>query len=399
MSDGLGTPTIALTAPANIVVAARPHAPAPPAPDAEVAAAFALGWQVAELHRPGIGTRPPARPDDLPTFERLTPEEQLTISLRQIDAGLARIGPALTAVTLTVPDTAELCAAFAPPPVEVARAEAVQTIHIALLSALTAAGLRLGRAYGLGRALADTCRQHLSGAALAREFDTRRIAQLRAWLDDLASVLPAHAAKSVSRSLASWEAAVHAAAADELVDYAPRQGELWRSLLSGEKAGVDMLTVNNYLDAAGGMITTSRKVVERFLRRFWWLSILIVVLFVGGILLIALAASSAASVVAGAAGVLASVGLTWKGVANALGGPAGALEQHVWGAELDAAIADAITLLPRNDKETGGRRKLAEDARGTGAPASGNGGSGRGDSGRSDSARSDSARSDSARSD
>ncbi|HYZ81972.1 MAG TPA: hypothetical protein VE571_11915, partial [Solirubrobacteraceae bacterium] len=135
------------------------------------------------------------------------------------------------------------------------------------------------------------------------------------------------------------------------MDYATRQGELWRALLAGEKAGVDMLTVNNYLDAAGGMITTMRKVAERFLRRFWWLSILIVVLFVGGILAIVLAASSAASVLAGAAGVVASLGLSWKGVGKALGGAAGALEQHVWGAELDAAIADAITLLPLNGKE------------------------------------------------
>jgi hypothetical protein len=369
MSNGLGSPSNALTAQGSAAGSVRQHPPAGPVPDPKVTAAFTLGWQVAELYRPGGESRPPANRDDLPTFDRLSAAEQLTISLLQIDAGVARVSPALIAVNLGVPDTTELGPAFAPPPDEGARSEAVHTIHIALLSALTAAELRLGRAYGLGRALADTCRHHDSGSALAREFDTQRIAQLRSWLDDLASVLPAHAAKSVSRSLANWEDAVHLAAADELVEYAPRQGELWRTLLSGEKAGVDMLTVSNYLDAAGGMITTCRKVVERFLRRFWWLSILIVVLFVGGILLIALAASSAASVVAGAAGVLASVGLTWKGVGNALGGPAGALEQHVWGAELDAAIADAITLLPHNDKETDGRRRLAADARGAGPPA------------------------------
>jgi hypothetical protein len=372
MSNGLGTPSNTLTTPTGAASgttatgATAQHPPAIPAPDPKVTAAFALGWQVAELYRPGAERRPPANPDDLPTFERLTPEEQLTISLLQIDAGVARVSPAITVVNLALPDTTELSSAFAPPADDTARTEAVHAIHIALLSALTAAELRLGRAYGLGRALADTCRQHSSGAALAREFDTQRIAQLRSWLDDLASVLPPHAAKSVSRSLARWEEAVHAATADELVDYAPRQGELWRTMLSGEKAGVDMLTVNNYLEAAGGMITASRKVVEQFLRRFWWLSILIVLLFVGGIVLIAFAASSAASIVAGAAGVLASVGLTWKGVANALGGPAGQLEQHVWGAELDAAITDAITLLPRNDKETGGRRRLAADAQGRG---------------------------------
>lgn len=382
MSNGLGSPSDALTPLGNAPRPAPPQRPpAEPVPDAKVTAALSLGWQVAELYRPGTDQRPPANADDLPTLERLTPDEQLTIALLQIDAGVARVSPALTAVSLALPDTTLLTAAFAPPPDERSRRDAVHTIHIALLSALTAAELRLGRAYGLGRALADTCRHHPSGSALTREFAAQRIAQLRSWLDDLASVLPPHAAKSVSHSLSRWEEAVHAGPADDLVDYAPRQGELWRTLLSGEKAGVDMLTVSNYLDAAGGMITTTRQVAERFLRRFWWLSILIVLLFVGGILLIALAASSAASVVAGAAGVLASVGLTWKGVGNALGGPAGALEQHVWGAELDAAITDAITLLPRNDKETGGRRRLARDARGTVAAATARGGS---DSGPSD---------------
>ncbi|MGZ4171565.1 MAG: hypothetical protein ACXVRN_09380, partial [Solirubrobacteraceae bacterium] len=71
----------------------------------------------------------------------------------------------------------------------------------------------------------------------------------------------------------------------------------------------------------------------------------------------------------------ASAGLTWKGVGNALGGPAGALEQHVWGAELDAAIADAVTLLPLNRKETGGRPRLAVDARGAGTRGDGAGAS------------------------
>ncbi|MGZ4167271.1 MAG: hypothetical protein ACXVUX_08960 [Solirubrobacteraceae bacterium] len=394
MSEGVGTPPDVRTAPANVGERTLQHPPAEPFPDAQVTAAFALGWQVAELYRPEVHTRPPARPDDLPTLDRLTPEQRLTIALRQIDAGLARVAPAITAACLTHPDTGPLHAAFAPPPDVAARTQAVQAIHIELLSTLTAAEARLGRAYGLGRALADTCRHHPSWPALAREFDAQRIAQLRSWLDDLASLLPAHAAKSVSRSLARWEAVIHAALspaagsvtgprasappgepAGDLLDYATRQGELWRALLAGEKAGVDMLTVNNYLDAAGGMITNTRKVAERFMRRFWWLSILIVALFVGGILAIVLAANSVASVIAGAAGVAASAGLTWKGVGNALGGPAGALEQHVWGAELDAAIADAITLLPLNRKETGGRRRLAVDARGAGTRGDGAGAS------------------------
>jgi hypothetical protein len=385
MSQGAGTPSDALAA-LEIAARSAQHPPAEPSPDAKVTAAFSLGWHVAELYRPDVQMRAAARPDDLPALERLAPEQRVAISLRQIDAGLARVAPAITAAGLRVPNTWALALAFAPPPDAGARTEAVQRIHVALLATLTAAEARLGRAYGLGRALADTCRQQHTGSALAREFDPSRIAQLLSWLDDLASLLPAHAGKSVARSLQRWSAAVNAPAAPvpgthssatpaepaaELLEYVNRQGDLWRALLAGEKAGVDMLTVDNYLDAAGGMIATTRTVTERFLRRFWWLSILIVVLFVGGILAILLAASSAASVVAGAAGVAVSVGLTWKGVGTVLGGAAATLEQHVWGAELDAAIADAITLLPRNNKEKGGRRRLAKDARGASAPGAG----------------------------
>jgi hypothetical protein len=379
MSDGVGTPSDALTAVLSAAENAVQHPPAEPAPDARVTAAFSLGWHVAELYRPDVQMRAPAHPDDLPALGRLDPEERVSISRRQVDAGLSRVGPAISAAGLRVPDTSALETAFALPPNPAARSQAVVALHISLLSTLTAADARLGRAYGLGRALADTTRLQYNEPGLAREFDPQRIAQVRSWLDDLASVLPAHAAKSVSQSLGRWAQTVHAAApptppgthagavpaspGSELVDLVGRQGELWRALLSGEKAGADMLVVDNYLDAATGMLATTRRMVARFLVHFWWLAALIVLLFAGGILVIVLAAGSAASVVAGVGGVLASLGLTWKGVGNALGGAAGAIEQHVWGAELDDAIADAITLLPTNPNEKGDRRRLAETAR------------------------------------
>jgi hypothetical protein len=387
MSDGVGTPSDALTAVLSAAENAVQHPPAEPVPDARVTAAFSLGWHVAELYRPDVQTRAPARPDDLPALGRLDPEERVSISLRQVGAGLARVGPAITAAGLKVPDTKALDAAFAVPPDQAARSQAVVTLHVTLLATLTATEARLGRAYGLGRALADTTRHQSSMPELARELDPQRIAQVRSWLDDLASVLPAHAAKSVSQSLGRWADALHAppqptppgthpgavpvGPGSELLDLVGRQGELWRALLSGEKAGADMLVVDNYLDAATGMLSTSRRMVARFLIHFWWLAALIVLLFAGGVLLIVLAAGSAASVVAGVGGVLASLGLTWKGVGNTLGGAAGAIEEHLWGAELDDAIADAITLLPTNPKEKGDRRRLAEAARRGATPAGG----------------------------
>lgn len=62
---------------------------------------------------------------------------------------------------------------------------------------------------------------------------------------------------------------------------------------------------------------------------------------------------------AGLGGVLASLGLTWKGVGMSLGKTAGNLERLVWGASLDTQIAAAITELPGPDRPRGLRRRRA----------------------------------------
>ena len=77
-----------------------------------------------------------------------------------------------------------------------------------------------------------------------RQLAEHRIANLRQWLDDLSSALPIHSAHSVSESLERWVkwAATPAAAGEaNALAQARRQGELWRSLLSGEKRGTDLL--------------------------------------------------------------------------------------------------------------------------------------------------------------
>src|SRR5262249_46285301 len=153
------------------------------------------------------------------------------------------------------------------------------------------AGATLGKAYGLGRALADTCRPGQEPADLQDSFDPYRLAQLRHDLDDLASVLPAHAAKAVGQSLTWWRDAVFMADHSEtgqkrrralvgvrtdapalrtragranpeistaspignmitLRDAVHRQGELWRVVLTGEQRPQDMLAPGDYLNAA-----------------------------------------------------------------------------------------------------------------------------------------------------
>jgi hypothetical protein len=53
-----------------------------------------------------------------------------------------------------------------------------------------AADYRLGNAYGIGRSLADTCRDPASAETLLAELKPHRIAKLREGIDDLATAFP-----------------------------------------------------------------------------------------------------------------------------------------------------------------------------------------------------------------
>jgi hypothetical protein len=116
------------------------------------------------------------------------------------------------------------------------------------------ADFRLGKAYGLGRALADTCRKPSDAATLKTELGRNRVANLLGWLDDLSSALRAHAAHSVAESLGrccDWSEDHGVADVDQrTLATLRRQGEPWRALLSGEKRATETLEIDNYLDAA-----------------------------------------------------------------------------------------------------------------------------------------------------
>jgi hypothetical protein len=330
-----------------IIAAANPDS----AGDPDVSRAFALGWHMAELNsthrRTGGGT-----PGRLPGLSSLNATERREILLRQIDAGLAQLGKPIKQACLkspTLPDA---------PPAD------VRDIHVAVLRTLVAADYRLGKAYGLGRALADTCNQPDDAQTFRAELESHRIANLLGWLDDLTSALPPYAAGSVSRSLKRWcaYAEAHDAPPRDMLLALRRQGELWRALLSGEKRGRDMLELDNYLEAAQGFADKTGRVAREVLRRFPALTALVVALLVIGAVLL-LVVDSAASIVAGAASIVAAAGLTWKGLGSAAGKLVARVEQPLWNAELDIAICDAITLLPENQRDHGDRYGLALEIR------------------------------------
>lgn len=326
--------------------------------DGNVSLAFALGWQMAELFRTDLRRHPERRDGDLPGLGSLSDEDRREISVDQIQAALTHLTPVIQAAGLTVPGRELVAVRDALSNWQRDGQRTVESLHHKLLGTLTAADFRLGKSYGLGRALADTCRKPTDLAAVKSQLSPFRIATLLAWLDELSTALPAHAAHSVYTSLKQWS---DWAAAENLpgdvVRTIKRQGELWRALLSGEKRGTEMLEADNYLKAAGSIARRMSAIFRKTIGRLWWLVAGVLILLGGTAVLFAVGGAS--HLVAGAGTLLAAVGLTWKGLGGTLGKLVGKLEQPLWGAVLDSAIAAAITLNPANKADGMGRTKLA----------------------------------------
>ncbi len=327
--------------------------------------ALELGWMMAELYDHDFvidspPPDPPARgpgdpPRRLPGISRLTPAQRLQMRLEKIDAALAMLRATFAAAGVTAPRTQPVRAQFTAEQLDVGLAQrAIRTLHASILTGLTAADPSLGKAYGLGRALADSCQQADDRAALKERFAHYRLETVRGWLHDLASALPAHTAKGVLMSLTRWEAwAANAtrqsderfgSARPSINAIVRRQGEMWRSVLCGEKDPRDQLTPDDYADAASTVARRGFQLGRSVLSRYAW----IVVLLLAAVALVVLfvVQNPTSRLVTSVAAAATALGITWKGVGSVAEKLLRAVGEPLWGAELDAAVSDAITFLP-----------------------------------------------------
>jgi hypothetical protein len=385
-----------------------------------VVSAFVLGWHVTELFHAKVPRSMRPRQvgvDKLPGIGELDPLSRAGLLLAQVQADLHHLGR-FDGAGQQPPDLSpiqSLLQADARQPGQLQ--QAVLELHRQLLVALTAADFRLGKAYGLGRALAETTRvpDAKDPVSFQRAFARYRLANLFGWLADLKSAFPPHAAEAVRGSLEAWAGWVDAptlrlaiddrprASEAEMDGHAPgttwtsppalkrwlrrvlskfwfakqslgpqarpvdwgsapdrqsvtralhRQGELWRAILSGEKDCLDFLSTDDYLRAADQLLGRIRHLTLRFVGRFWITTTLVSVVLVGAIITVFLVHATAtviAAVVAGAG----AIGVTWKGAASSLGRVLTQAQRPLWEGELDAAVADAVTLMPRERRSTG----------------------------------------------
>lgn len=338
-----------------------------------VVEAFVLGWHVAELfhsHVPGAGRGRQVSLEKLPGIGELDPLARARLLLAQIEVDLQRVWR-LVDVDHREPDPGAVRALLEGETRDAGELRAAMAgLHGELLVALTAADFRLGKAYGLGRALAETALlpDAKDPRTLQQLFAPYRLATLLEWLADLKSVFPPHAAEAVRGSLPAWRAWSEdptllppldargrqrrpvdwssAADRESVTRALHRQGQLWRAVLSGEKDGVDLLSGDDYVRAADRLLGQLRRLLLGFLRRFWVATsvLVVLVLVVTATLAFVHTAFRVAVVVLTAAG---AIGLTWKSAASGLGRVLGHVQRPLWQTELDTAVADAITGLPR----------------------------------------------------
>ena len=272
---------------------------------------------------------------------------------------------------------------------------AVGQLHVNLLVTLTAAFSAYGKAYGLGRALADTTRPDQTTVQLTSAFEKYRIGQLYVWLDELASQLPPHAARAVAQSVEWWQRAVAAAATNSKVSISSlpatylsgssiqsspwrratatvrahrkgagtkqtdppsmeslaaaiaRQGTLWRGVLDADKLCTDLLTSQDYLRAGDRLARHYVALAGRTLRTIPWLLFLLMLLLTAVVLvLVFIPGSAVARTATAAAAIAGTFSGIWKLARTGAAPIAAELERPLWGAELNTAAAEAITVPP-----------------------------------------------------
>jgi hypothetical protein len=334
--------------------------------DPLVSLAFAIGWQMADLYRQATPKDRKTKlvGEGLPDIGSFTPGMWTELGIDQLEAGLHRLTPRLEDAQAAAPSLTDVRAAFAKPNVVVFRQQLKQ-FHIDLITVLTAADFKLGKAYALGNALSDTVRFD-DYAELNREWSDSELAKIVGWLADLESAFPIHSARAVMLCIEHWE--LWLAPRCECVDaeralwkQLPQpgwteigrdvrrglfgQGRDWRALLSGEKHGTDMLSTEDYVDAAGRALSHTRAVAFELLWKFREIVALAVALLVLGVVL-AVSSQETAKILAGAGAVASAFGLSWKTLGTGFRALGEQVKDPLWGAEVDVAIAGAITVLP-----------------------------------------------------
>ena len=316
VTDSLGDAVNPLT---DALLAAAKTAGAEPAGDPAVSNSLQLGWMVEDILM-GRVTLPTNLP--LPN-ESAYPAQAIQLKTLLATLELDAVADAQTVVTKLASGSAA--------------ATEAEPWEPKLAGALVGADIRFGRSYAVGRQLNALA----NGPGTLEALKQASLDTTIAALDDLSTGLPPHAARGVANSIRRWQVLEN----DPPDGTLRAQCRLWRTILTGEKKSTELLEPENYLDAGERLAVKLRATATSVLKQYLVWVVLIAALFIAGVCVLAFAPNHAGTTAAGLSGVLAALGLSWKGIGGTLGKLAGRLEAPLWGAEVDGAVTDAVTLI------------------------------------------------------
>lgn len=316
--------------------------------DANVSAAFALGWSVGDAitwttyGSAGHVAEVPGLRGTTALWAVLV--DQITARCQQLHSHLINAGS-----ELDLSGELESCAALkldasggAEETIE-GKSKAIEALHKKLIEVLWSTESALGKAYVLGRRMEEMCAEPTAAPGVAPKqslFEHAR--DVHQGLLRIASLLPSNSAHAVDNSLRLWWASFVAGGEENAADLLA-QGRRWREVLAGEVAAQDQLRLSDYVGAAGGVSRQLRELAKQSVKTFAIWLILTAALVGLGIYLLVIDKSG--SIGAGVVTVVTALGLTWKGIGEFFGRAAANGEARLWDAELDWAIAYRFTLL------------------------------------------------------
>jgi len=379
----------------------------------QVQHAFALGWHMAELyHFEKVGSYgvPPGRPpkprakrphklapaevpgedqpsrlamidaatramldDSLPGLGSLKAEERRSLLINQvkhdIDLVWVQTDPPLAAELKVQVDAAAAKDAFG-------FGLDIEAIHKILLEGLTVSEFRIGKSYGLGRALAETvlipCAVATSRGveglssdrdkgiavktALLGMFEGDRVFTIQGWLLDLRDWFDGHAADAVSTTLGGWGFWMFRPTMDDpnipfdwddrktrlrIEAALRRQGDVWRGLLSGEKNPMDIAGPTYYFAAMASVVRKVAGLAWSFLGTGIGLLLFLLIIVAGAALYISSTAHNTTGILSAAVALLTTLGVTTGSAGSAVQKAWANAEGPLWEAEVSAAIANA----------------------------------------------------------
>jgi hypothetical protein len=336
-----------------------------------VAAAFVLGWRLAELYDRDTlppSAVPPAEipvPPHLPGAGEMTEHERAVVLLTQADVARATLR---TGLGVDLPGLDAVRAMLDRPDHhrDDVRRE-ILIAYVGLRDLLLGTAPLVATSFGLGRMLADTTwlPRSRQPEVLAAKFDPYRLANAYGWLDDLSAAFPSRVAAAVTQSLQAWESWVRSqqakdgsfgpASFDEAVLRAlHRQGEMWRRLLTGEKDPMLLLSSEDYVAAGERLLQRGRQIARRFLWK-WWPVIAVFLAASGAAIWAALtfAPAGSARLAAVLVSAVATVGISWKGLGATLGKALNQAQAALWASEVNVATGQAATILPVRPRRPG----------------------------------------------